>query len=138
MGFFSKLFGKKEEKKEEMLSDETHPLPKKAWETASNVPQEMAANEALELYNREKRPVFLDVREEEERQTYGYIPGSVHIPMHEIQGRATELTPAVPVIVYCASGMRSMDVGAFLLEQGFADVSNLNGGMGKWTGPVQK
>lgn len=94
--------------------------------------------EALALHGSAEPPVFLDVREDHERQTSGYIPGSVHIPSGEVEARWTELDPRRPVIVYCASGMRSMDAGAFLIEKGFADVSNLNGGMNKWQGPVKR
>jgi len=143
MGLFSKLFGgKREEPARPATPAVPSPEPlKKAgggWETAGSVPQELAASEVLDLYQKPDRPVFLDVREEEERRQHGFIPGSVHIPMHEIQGRQTELDPSKAVVVYCASGMRSMDVGAFLLEQGFKDVSNLNGGLMKWTGPLEK
>ncbi|CAN5383068.1 hypothetical protein BH09SUM1_BH09SUM1_03280 [soil metagenome] len=139
MGLFDKFFGKKDQPSvpEDQLGDETIPLTGPSWQVASNVPQELAASEVLDLYNRQPRPVFLDVREEEERRQFGFIPGSLHIPMHDIQGRMDELDPKKFVVVYCASGMRSMDAGAFLLEQGFREVGNLNGGMGKWEGPTE-
>jgi len=136
MGFLDFLFGKKAPP---MAVPKAVPTPKAAWQnSAGSVPQELAASEVLELYNAPNRPVFLDVRERDEREANGYIPGSLHIPMPEIQGRTDELDPKVPLVVYCASGMRSMDVGAFLLEQGFQEVINLNGGMMKWSGPVEK
>ncbi len=138
MGFFSKLFGGKEPEPEKPAPRAEEKPEKADWESVGGVPQEMAATEVLDVYNSSDRPVFLDVREPHELEANGYIPGSIHIPMHEVQGRVDELDPQKPIIVYCASGMRSMDVGAFLLESGFADVSNLNGGLQNWAGPLEK
>lgn len=78
------------------------------------------------------------MREQQELENFGRIPGSIHIPMGEVETRHHELNPGKAVVVYCASGMRSMDVGAFLIEKGFRDVSNLNGGLNNWKGPVEK
>ncbi len=139
MSLFSKIFGKKEpaqpapaQKAEDLSQEKTH---RDAWESVGWVPQEMAPGEGLVLYNSADRPTFLDVREAHELETEGYIPGSIHIPTGELPTRYGELKPGKPVIVYCASGMRSMDAGAFLLEKGFESVSNLNGGMSLWSGP---
>ncbi len=141
MGLFARLFGRKDENKtnttpqirEEDLHEEK--TQKADWESVSGVPQELAASEVQELYESEAPPVLLDVREEAERQQDGWIPNSVHIPMDEVESRLEELEPGRPVVVYCASGMRSMDVGVMLLEKGFQDVSNLNGGLSAWSGP---
>ena len=109
------------------------------WEGNAGVPQELAASEVQALLKGAEPPLLIDVREDHELAASGWIPGSKHIPMHSIQGvAATELDPQRHVVVYCASGMRSMEVGAFLLEQGFRQVSNLNGGINAWTGPVER
>lgn len=132
MGLFDKLFGGG---KPAQPAKAAAPAPKKAaWEESSGVPQELTAREVHEMLKGENPPALLDVREDHERAADGWIPGSVHIPMHEIQGRQTELDPQRPTVVYCASGMRSMEVGAFLLQQGFREVINLNGGIHGWTG----
>jgi len=142
MGFLSKLFGFNTKPittppaTKSAAADATG-AKQEEWAGGSAVPQELAAGEALALYKSPQRPVFLDVREDSEISAFGLIPGSVHIPMSEIQGRTDELDPSRPVVVYCASGMRSMDVGFFLIEKGFKDVSNLNGGMNAWSGPVE-
>lgn len=137
MGFLSKLFWKKEP---EAPAKPAAPKPpaSNSWQNSCGVPQELAVMEAMALHKSATPPVFLDVRDEHERQASGYIPGSVHIPMGEIEARHGELDPTKPVVVYCASGMRSMDAGSFLIEKGFGDVSNLNGGMNKWQGPVER
>lgn len=141
MGFLSRLFGKKEENPAPSSPPPTPPAKEEStpdWQLAGGVPQELAASEALEMLQSAEPPAFLDVRDPHELEADGVIPGSTHIPMHEIQGRMDELDPKRPVIVYCSAGMRSMEVGAFLLEQGFMDVSNLNGGLQNWKGPLEK
>jgi rhodanese-related sulfurtransferase len=143
MGFLAKLFGKKEAAAPPPAQAPAPAAAKAAtpsdeWDSGAGVPQELAAGEALALYESTERPVFLDVREEQELINFGFIPGSVHIPMSEIQGRADELQASKAVVVYCASGMRSMDVGFFLIQQGFKNVSNLNGGINSWSGPIEQ
>ena len=56
----------------------------------------------------------------------GMIPGALHIPMGQLQARLSELDPAVPVIVVCRSGNRSLDAGHALEQAGFTVV-------GSWT-----
>lgn len=138
MGIFCWLFGRKNAPSPAPAGAPPQAPPsggENDWQSAGGVPQELAASEVLELQNSGQPPLLLDVREAEERQAEGVIPGSLHLPMGELEGRFGELDPARPVIVYCATGMRSMDAGAFLIEKGFRDVSNLNGGLSAWTGP---
>ncbi|MBX3001958.1 MAG: rhodanese-like domain-containing protein [Caldilineaceae bacterium] len=88
--------------------------------------------------------LLLDCREIFEHQM-AHIPDDLHIPMDEIPGRLAELESATqdksrPVVVYCASGMRSFGVASFLQEQGYS-VRNLSGGITRWQmakGPVQR
>lgn len=62
----------------------------------------------------------------------GMIPGATHISLLELTRRSGELDPSRPVIVYCAGGWRS-SVGASLLRsKGFADVSDILGGIAAW------
>ncbi len=138
MGFFSRLFGKKDD---EPTSQPSAPASSVApaeeeddWEGGDAVPQELAEPEVRQLYNSDHRPVFLDVREDHEREASGWIPGSIHIPCTAIEQRLEELDKKAAVIVYCASGGRSMDAGCVLLDNGFRDVSNLNGGFSNWQG----
>lgn len=142
MGFFSNLFGGKKEpepaKPAETPASQNSGDEDEDWENAGGVPQELAVMEVQALFESENPPVFLDVREDHERQADGYIPGSVHIPSGEIASRCDELSREKPIIIYCASGMRSMDAGAFLMEKGFQDVSNMAGGITVWQGPREK
>ncbi|MBN3932375.1 MBL fold metallo-hydrolase [Streptomyces verrucosisporus] len=60
--------------------------------------------------------VLLDVRRDQERAE-AHIPGSVHIPVHEVPGRIGEI-PAGRVWVHCAGGYRAGVVAALLDARG--------------------
>ncbi|NBM15999.1 rhodanese-like domain-containing protein, partial [Streptomyces sp. GC420] len=63
--------------------------------------------------------VVLDVRRDAERAT-GHVAGSVHIPIHQLRGRLSEVPPGT-VWVHCAGGMRAA-VAASLLDASGRDV----------------
>ncbi|CAN5464047.1 MBL fold metallo-hydrolase [soil metagenome] len=62
----------------------------------------------------------LDTRRDDERAG-GYIPGSVHIPLHSLLSRVDEV-PARPLWIHCASGFRA-SVAASLLARAGHDVT---------------
>lgn len=74
---------------------------------------------------------LIDVRTEGE-VARGIIDGAEHIPMHLIPIKATELCAETPTVFYCQSGARSGQVTAFLSQQGFRNVMNLQGGIMAW------
>jgi len=76
--------------------------------------------------------VLLDVRTPAERSRSS-IPGSVHIPLHQLTARVGELEKyrARQIVCYCASGNRSLSAAAALRKQGF-DAANLAGGISNW------
>lgn len=74
------------------------------------------------------KAVLLDVRTAAERRL-AYIPGSLHIPLDELDelpARQTELSPGTTVICQCASGHRSLTASRFLSAQGL-DARSLRG-----------
>lgn len=77
------------------------------------------------------RPLLLDVREPWEFQTC-HIDGAAAMPMRTVPARLAELDPDLPVVCICHHGARSMQVASFLEQNGFADVSNLTGGVHAW------
>ena len=77
------------------------------------------------------RPLLLDVREPWEFQTC-HIDGAAAMPMRTVPARLAELDPDQPVVCICHHGARSMQVASFLEQNGFADVSNLTGGVHAW------
>jgi rhodanese-related sulfurtransferase len=77
----------------------------------------------------EERPALLDVRFPHEH-AYVALPGSVLIPLPELDERAEELEAfkGRPVVVYCHHGVRSLDGAAYLLARGL-DAVSLHGGI---------
>jgi rhodanese-related sulfurtransferase len=83
--------------------------------------------------------LVLDVREPWELQTASIKPAGVdflHIPMNLIPARLTELDRSRPVACLCHHGGRSMQVAAFLAQQGFECVANIAGGIDAWSAQV--
>jgi rhodanese-related sulfurtransferase len=73
----------------------------------------------------------LDVREPDEWAA-GHVPGSYHVPMMQIPGRAGELPTDRDIVVACRMGARSAQVVAFLAQHGLEQVRNLHGGLYAW------
>lgn len=68
----------------------------------------------------------VDVRTPGEFQSGAY-PGALNIPVQELDCRLGELSKDRPIVVYCASGMRSASAERLLRARGFADVVNGGG-----------
>lgn len=77
--------------------------------------------------------VVLDVREPDEYEQ-GALPNVLHIPRGhleaQIEGRITD--KSMPVIVYCAGGVRSAFAAKTLGELGYTNVVSMDGGFGRW------
>ncbi len=79
---------------------------------------------------------LLDVREGWEREC-GSIEPSVHLPLWRLETSSASdiapLDPAVPTVVYCAVGVRSLRGAQLLRERhGFRSALSLRGGMKSW------
>ena len=83
--------------------------------------------------NTEKLQV-LDVRTATEFQS-GHLKNALQadwLMMDQFADRVKYLDKTKPVLVYCASGVRSGAAAKWLLANGFADVKNLKGGLVSW------
>jgi len=76
--------------------------------------------------------ILLDVREPWERETARIEP-SIHIPMGDIPARVQDIDPDDHIIVYCHHGVRSMNVTAWLRQQGFDKAQSMTGGIDRWS-----
>lgn len=102
----------------------------------ANIPT-ITSDEAREYLN-DSNYQFIDVRTDSE-YTSGHIPKSIHIPLHEIQNRLSEIDSLKNknIIAYCRSGARSSKATKILIEAGFK-VLNLSGGVLSWKGDLTK
>ena len=76
--------------------------------------------------------VLLDVREPYE-YAEGVIPGATFIPMNDIPAHIDELDKDAEIVVYCAHGIRSYQVAAYLMHNGFTKVQHLADGFAAWS-----
>jgi rhodanese-related sulfurtransferase len=74
---------------------------------------------------------LIDVRTEGE-VSRGVIGGAIHIPLHLLPLRTTEIPQDRPVVIYCNSGARSAQACAFMAAKGFDNMHNLSGGIMAW------
>jgi phage shock protein E len=72
--------------------------------------------------------LVIDVRTETEFDG-GHAPGSVNIPLDQLQQNISRLNKNKPIITCCASGIRSATARRILINNGFAEVYN----GGSWT-----
>lgn len=92
--------------------------------TAEQVKQKLA----------EGRPVrILDVREQDEVAN-GLIPGAAHLSRAHFESRAEDVVgdKDSEVVVYCATGVRSVFAAKTLRELGYTNVTSLAGGFSRW------
>ncbi|HLD45682.1 MAG TPA: rhodanese-like domain-containing protein, partial [bacterium] len=71
---------------------------------------------------------LIDVRNHAEIKASGLLAGAIAIPLPQLRDRWHELDQTKPVVVYCAKGLRGYLALRILKGNGFANVSNINGG----------
>ena len=74
---------------------------------------------------------LVDVRTDAE-VARGVIPGAIHIPLHLIPVRMSEMDGSTPTVIYCQSGGRSGQACGFLAAKGWSNLANLQGGIIGW------
>jgi len=84
--------------------------------------------EALE----KERFILLDVRDQKNRETTGFVMGSRHIYVGELVSRLAEIPKDKKVVVYCDAGFKGSLAASLLLAAGFAKVANVIGGFSGW------
>jgi rhodanese-related sulfurtransferase len=84
--------------------------------------------------------LLVDIREPNERERQGVIPGAVAAERGMLEFYADpsspyhreEFTPARRIILYCASGGRSALAAATLERMGYGNLAHLDGGLKAW------
>ena len=75
--------------------------------------------------------VFIDVRDTHERLV-DRLPQSEHVPLNELIESGVPYPVSTPLVIYCASGSRSLLAAESLLRRGHTEVHNLEGGLSAW------
>ena len=84
-------------------------------------------NEANELIT--NNAVIIDVRSSIEYES-GHIVDAINIPVDNIS--SVDYDKDTVIIVYCASGVRSANAADALIDLGYTNVYNLDGGLINW------
>jgi rhodanese-related sulfurtransferase len=93
---------------------------------------DLNASSAVQLMNREKA-VVIDVCESAEFAA-GHIVGAKNVPLGELETRLPSVVKnkALPLILVCASGMRSGRAVAIAKKLGYEQAQSLSGGLKAW------
>jgi rhodanese-related sulfurtransferase len=105
--------------------------------------------EAKDILDRDAKAVYIDVRTEQEFMN-GHVPKSVNIPVVWPDPSTRRMTPNPDfvnvvsahfpkdkrIIVGCQAGGRSQMAAELLSQEGFEDVSNMQGGFGGARDPM--
>jgi len=79
--------------------------------------------------------VLVDVRNPNELDICRF-DNAVHIPLHLLTIRYSEIDPQAEIILTCHHGGRSMQAAHFLVQQGYRNVTNLMGGIDAWASHI--
>jgi rhodanese-related sulfurtransferase len=94
--------------------------------------REVSVRDALDRYQRNDGTIFFDVRDPNE-VNLGRIPGAVHISRGNVETKVEAVIPRdAHVVVYCASGNRSVFVADVMQQMGYGDVQSMAGGFKGW------
>lgn len=97
-----------------------------------SAPLEIDVATLKSMFDKGEKFMLLDVREKDE-YARAKIEGADLIPMGQVPSRINEVTKDYPLVVHCHHGGRSAKVVAWLRQNGFANASNLVGGIDAWS-----
>jgi rhodanese-related sulfurtransferase len=90
--------------------------------------KEVSREEAQKLIDEGAQ--LIDVRADHEWEA-GHLPGATHLPLAELDERASEIDKDRPVLLYCRGGNRSTMAAAALAAAGY-DAAKLDEGIVGW------
>jgi adenylyltransferase/sulfurtransferase len=96
----------------------------------SSIPQ-LSPKQAEELLDSAGDVVLIDVRELHERLVDS-LPGSEHIPLTELIENGVPFPTSSRIVIFCATGVRSLVAAEALKKRGYDRVHNLDGGLSAW------
>ncbi|MGL1887473.1 MAG: FAD-dependent oxidoreductase [Reichenbachiella sp.] len=75
---------------------------------------------------------IIDVRNPDEIEKQGKIPGAINIPLDELRDNLSKVDKEKPKYLYCAKGLRGYVATKILENKGYKNLRNLAGGMTLW------
>lgn len=99
--------------------------------------QNISSEQLKKMIESEKNLMVIDVREKNEYNT-GHIKSAILLPTSEIRSRVNEIPKDKKFVLVCASGARSSQVAAWLVQMGYKEVYNLEGGLSSWPYELDK
>ncbi|MEM9684629.1 MAG: rhodanese-like domain-containing protein [Pseudomonadota bacterium] len=112
----------------------------KAMLAEANAVIETVSVQDLPYHLDDPEVILVDVRDSDEREREGTIPGSVHVPRGMLEFQAdpespihvSEMQPERRILLFCGTGGRSALAAKTLLDMGYSDVASLAGGYDAW------
>jgi molybdopterin/thiamine biosynthesis adenylyltransferase/rhodanese-related sulfurtransferase len=94
---------------------------------------EISVEETHQLLEKKEPVVLLDIREKEEI-ALEYIDGATFLPQGFLNEKVENLLPDknIPVVVYCAGGIRSLAAAKLMKEKGYTNVFSMAKGINGW------
>jgi hydroxyacylglutathione hydrolase len=93
------------------------------------IPRFSLAEFLVQLRSNDK--MVLDVRTEDEWDA-GHVPGSLNVPVAQLEHRIGEIPRDRPVIVHCQTGSRAAIASSILRARGLDKVGQFPGGFAEW------
>ncbi len=97
--------------------------------------KQLSPAEVKNILDRGENVRLIDVREKWEYDL-AKIENSELMPLSNFSQHFSELKPEDNLIIYCHTGGRSFQVCAYLVQSGFKNVSNLDGGIRAWSNEI--
>ncbi len=93
----------------------------------------MEVTELQDLINQDADIILIDCREQDEWDA-GHLPKARFMPLSNWEAASAELdsTKDKKIVIQCRSGKRSFNACMNLMDRGFEDLYNLEGGILAW------
>ena len=102
-------------------------------EDMGELPFSMSVDELANRREKDNAPTVLDVRLQEELHLASLSGEVLHIPLHLLPGRMSELDPGREYAVLCHHGARSGQAAQYLRAHGYGGARNVEGGIDRWS-----
>lgn len=91
--------------------------------------------ELVSRLDQKEKPLVIDVREPYEWEIC-HITNAILIPQKEIPKKICQINKSREIILYCRTGIRSLQALKTLRDLGFTNVKSLQGGINRWADMV--